>query len=123
MTRWILISFLSFLLILSLGLNIFFLYGKGIHITNTYNQQQYQNQSQAQLLIHMWMAKGKIKWRTFTTEDRTKMNLDSWEDFLNTLSPEQALFAKVILGEHKIEDRLLVPELIEEKNKQYEKNN
>jgi len=76
---------LSVLFVISLAMNVFFISGKGVHITNRY--EQHQNQQQAQLVLGLCSAGGHIRWRA--------EHPDNLIPFLETLSPEQALFAKI----------------------------
>jgi hypothetical protein len=80
MKGWILGSLIA----ASVGLNVYFLMGKGIQITNHY--KQYQNQQQAQLIVGLRGSEGVLEWRVAKPSDPI--------EFLSTLSPEQALFAK-----------------------------
>lgn len=77
---------LSILFLISLAANVFFISGRGIHVTNRY--EQHQNQQQAQLVLGLCSSQGHIEWREGRSDDLTSL--------LNTLSPEQALFAKVV---------------------------
>lgn len=77
---------LSVLFLLSLATNVFFVMGKGVHITNRY--EQHQNQQQAQLVLGTCSAQGQIRWKLERPEEVAS--------FLDSLSPEQALFAKVL---------------------------
>jgi hypothetical protein len=88
------------LLVISILVNIFFIVGKGIQIYNTFNNQQYQNQQQSQLLVGMFAAKGNITWEKMTLKDIENNGLNGKDEdlilgYLKTLSPEQALFAKI----------------------------
>lgn len=103
------LTIILILFALSIAANIFFLLGKGIQINNTYNQQQYQNQQQSQLIISLFAKQGKVKWVFITFAEIYKMNLKTQADFLNTLSPEQSLFAK------QIEGGIIYPVIEEEK--------
>ena len=87
------------------------IYVKGIHIHNTYNQQQYQNQQQAQLLLGAFGSKGNLKWIKKTCKEIEKENHLSTMSFLNTLSPEQSLFAKIVSTD--VNCYVLIPSITE----------
>ena len=73
------------LFVVSLLANGFFLVGKGIAITNEYNN--HQNQQQAQVVVNTTNFQGAVTWKA-----EKKGNIEA---FLNSLAPEQALFSKI----------------------------
>jgi len=94
-----LVYFLLFIIFAgSVGLNIFFLYGKGIHVHNTYNQQQYQNQQQAQVMVGLFTARGRLYRKLVTSQEIIDMGIKGdtpfqrIHNFLETLPTEQQLF-------------------------------
>jgi len=95
------------LLVVSIAFNVILVFGKGINITNQYHQEQYQNQQQAQIMMGFFLSKGYLKWRMMTMKEVADLNFKSFEQYLNTLPPEQSLYTKVI------NDYMLIPEITE----------
>lgn len=106
---------LALFVLASLGLNLYFIWSRGIEVN--YHHQQEQVQNQVQLIMTPFASSGKVKW--------VEEKVNHLEDHLNRLSPEQAFFSKVkgnrlvypvIVSEEKIE----IPEESKEGQKEKE---
>ena len=92
----------------SVWLNFFLLFGDGITVNNTYNQQQYQNQQQGQVVVGMFAGKGKLSRELYTIDEIKAKGIAADKPykminkFLNTLSPEQSLFAIVFYQDRAV---------------------
>ena len=83
---------IGIVLAISIGINIWFLSGKGIVINNntTNHQEQYQQQWQGQMLINQFMVQGdKIEWKLITCQTVDAMYT------LEKLHPISSLYSKV----------------------------
>jgi len=85
MKKWIYLT-IGILFLISVGGNIVFIMGKGIHVHNNYHQEQYQNQSQTQLVISLFAERGYMKQITKRIE-RTKVT-----SFCKTLTAFEYMF-------------------------------
>jgi len=105
MKKWIYLVIIIFLLVISWSITGYMLYSHGIHITNTYHQYQYQNQQQAQLLFGLYASRGQIERILYTVEYikskgiKGETDFEIISNFLNTLPPEQSLFAIISKSE------------------------
>jgi len=115
--------FWSILLLISLGINAWFIWGKGIQIFNDnriYNHA-YQNQQQAQLIISLFASQGTLSWDVYTLKDLENKGFTQGSfaeciaAFLNSLAPEQSLMTKII-HQHMTDCLIFVPKIIEENN-------
>lgn len=115
--------YLLLLLLLSIGLNVYFLMGEGIRIFNDnriYNHA-HQNQQQAQLIISLFASQGQLSWETYSLKDLENkgFNQECFTDrvnaFLNSLAPEQSLMAKIVAPQYMSDLVVYVPKITEEK--------
>ena len=99
---------IGILLTISIGINIWFLSGKGIIINNntTNHQEQYQQQWQGQLLINQWAYQGNtIEWKL------VKCLLEDVPVELNKLHPISSLYCKITLHSNSAWVDLIYPEI------------
>lgn len=90
-------SIVGFLLLCSIGLNVYFLMGKGIVIDKSTHIQNHNEQFQGQLMVNMMMQKGdEIRWKIKEFKGARKEQLIKIQSFLNTLHPTSSYFAKHI---------------------------
>lgn len=86
--RTMLVILIVLVVAVSVGLNVYFLMGKGIQIDRSVHTHQEQYQSQATLVMPPLEMLGLIEWRwKYLGTMSTGLDLAK---FLNTLSPEQA---------------------------------
>ena len=79
--------------LISFGLNVWFITGKGITINQDRRMITYNSQWQGQILINQWETKGdKIVWRTV----KCGRKIDNVPKELGKLHPVSSLYAKVI---------------------------
>ena len=93
MIKQIIIYILIGLLVISVGGNVYFIFGKGINIdkrTITTNQN-HNEQFQGQISFNMWMSQGNVvKWKVMRYE-----KIEDVENALNALPPQYSYFTKV----------------------------
>ena len=86
-------------LAISIGVNVWFLSGKGIVVNNytTNHQEQYQQQWQGQLLLNQWTAQGdKIEWKSIIMNAQSPENeAKRITEELNKLHPISAFYSRV----------------------------
>jgi len=107
------------ILVISIGINLFFLFGKGIvvNISNTNHQEQYQYQQQwqGQLLINQFMVQGdKIEWKA------DKVSPLTIQEKLNSLHPISAMYCKIIFLNESVNDIAIIYPDIFTKTKEVE---
>ena len=120
----IMIAILVVSLGISLTLNIFLASSKEIHSETVHNQQHYLNKSHATLIMSVFAAQGTLSWKAYTEEYLIKKgfqtentnSIDATTAFLNSLKPEQALMAKVVI-ERNGYYHIIVPIIVEDKGK------
>lgn len=103
-----LIISLIIVLIISIGINIWFLSGKGIVINNntTNHQEQYQQQWNGQFLINQFMVQGdKIEWKL------VKCLLEDVPTELDKLHPISSFYCKITLHSNSAWVDLIYPDI------------
>jgi len=90
---------LGVLLLLSIGINVWFFSGKGINVTkNTYitnDQRQWQQQYSGQLMIQQWMVQGnKVEWKHKAINDFK--SIDELIAFRNAMPPDSSYFSSIV---------------------------
>ena len=99
------------LFVLSVGVNVFFLMGKGITIDKRTLVNNHNEQFQGQLMVNMYMQKGnKIEW-AYTYFDTVVDGLS----FLNTLHPSMSFFSKMFWDDTRKGYGVVYPTFMEEK--------
>lgn len=104
MKKLIIIGICLFLFLLSIGINIFLLAGKGIKVTNSYDQRsfQYQNQSQSQIIVHLMATQGFAHWKFIKFKANSNKLEDDIKKNMENLSAYQALFSKIFMSDDYI---------------------
>jgi len=90
---------LGVLLLMSIGINVWFFSGKGINVTkNTYitnDQRQWQQQYSGQLMIQQWMVQGnKVEWKHKAINDFK--SIDELIAFRNAMPPDSSYFSSIV---------------------------
>ena len=92
------------ILIISMGINVFFFTGKGINITNNKHIHQEQYKQQSMLSIGLFANQGRLSWERICIDRGSTGGSEFYNkyetilDFLMTLSPEQSLMSKITQG-------------------------
>jgi len=103
------------LFLASVGLNVFFLMGKGINIDKSTTVHQHQEQFQGQLMINQYYHKGnKIEWelRKFPFERPEELI-----SYLNSLHPTSSYFTKITFVAGTLKFYVYTPNFLELKKK------
>ena len=101
------------LFVASIGLNVFFLLGKGINIDKRTIVHNHQEQFQGQLMINQYYHKGnKIEWKVKELSGGANDLILKTISFLQTLHPTSSYFAKIVRVNH-VRWYVLYPDLME----------